>query len=150
MDRRSLVVALALLMFAAWYGIETAKLPKRTLPYSPDPAFFPWVLVIVLALLALMLLIAGLRAKDGTKLLPTDRAHLRYPLIALSGFLLFLLLLPKLGFLGAGVPFFIGLMLLAGERRIWWLVGAGVSGPLLLFMLFHHIFHILLPRGMWF
>lgn len=52
-DRR---VALGLLAFSAWWGYLTYNLPGKTVENAPGPRFFPWVLVISLAILSVVLL----------------------------------------------------------------------------------------------
>ncbi len=40
-------------------------------------------------------------------------------------------------------------MILTGERRLSWVVVPSIGIPLLLFLIFRHLFHVALPRGLW-
>lgn len=149
MARRNIVAALFLIAVVVWYGVMTAALPDRTLPHTPGPSFFPWIVAGGLLVLSIMLLIQGLR-KAGGDAGSDDTAVSSWRVVAtLAWFGLYLLVLPRVGFVTASVPFFAGLMVLYGART-WWLVALGsVATPALLFFLFRYGFQILLPRGSW-
>ena len=146
---RNLVAGLVLLAVGIGYGLATVQLPDRTLPDTPGPAFFPWLIAIGLIGLSAALTVRGLfaiRQRDG------DAAGYRLPRrgwLTLGGFAAYLLLLPFAGFLFASVPFCGGLVVLYGERRAVIVLAAAILIPLLLFVVFSTGFQVLLPRGAW-
>ncbi len=147
MATRNLIAALGLIAFAVWYGVLTAGLPERGIPNTPGPSFFPWIITASLAVLAAALLRQGLRAarRGDTLIAPGQPAVLGAT--ALAAFVVYLALLPVLGFLVASIPFFAAMMALYGERRPAWLALGSVACPAGLFVLFRHLFQIPLPRG---
>ena len=150
MRRKHLVAALVLMAFGVWYGYQTSLLPTRTLPHAPSPSFFPWILTCALLVLAVALLMKGLGEKTpGLLLRAENKAVLASPAIGLLLFGLYVVTLPYLGFLLASLPFFAGCMILTGERRLSWVVVPSIGIPLLLFLIFRHLFRVALPQGLW-
>ncbi len=147
MGRRNVIAALVLLALGAAYAVLTAGLPARTIPNTPGPSFFPWVVTGSLLLLALGLLVQGVRQwPDGPdSQAPESGAARRF--VGLAWFAIYLAALPSLGFLLATIPFFAGLMVLYGGARATWLAVASVAMPVFLFYVFRDGFQILLPLG---
>jgi len=147
MGRRNVIAALVLLGLVATYAVLTTQLPDRTIPNTPGPSFFPWVVTGSLLVLAAGLLVQGLRqwsAGPGAAA-PADGGARRTA--GLVWFALYLAALPGLGFLVAGLPFFAGLMMLYGGARGVWVAVASVAMPVFLFYAFRDGFQILLPLG---
>lgn len=82
----------ALLLLAATYFVAARELPEGR--DEPGPAFFPLLLSIVLAILALALLIEGLRASRFERLHDLGR-----PLLAIGLSALYVAAFEKLGFI---------------------------------------------------
>ena len=61
MGRRNVIAALVLLVLGATYAVLTTQLPDRTIPNTPGPSFFPWVVTGSLLVLAAGLLVQGIR-----------------------------------------------------------------------------------------
>jgi len=143
---RNVIAGCVLLAIAAGYAYLTVRLPARTLPNTPGPSFFPWINAVALTVLSIALLVQGLRlpravTATGTKGFPGLAAA------ALGIFAVYLAVLPSIGFVEASVPFFLCLMVLYGGRG-WAMLSAGSVGvPLLLYLLFRHLFGVLLPSG---
>ncbi len=147
MGRRNVIAALVLLALGAGVAVLTAGLPSRTIPNTPGPSFFPWVVTGSLLALALGLLVQGVRQwSDGTAAVALSGAPGR-PVTGLVWFAVYLAALPTLGFLVASIPFFAGLMVLYGGARNVWLAVASIAVPAFLFFVFRDVFQILLPRG---
>lgn len=148
MARRNLIAACVLLAFSLIYGVLTAGLPERTLPNTPGPAFLPWFITGGLVVLSAALLIQALRGPgDTARAAPSPIPSRGW--LALGVFVVYLALVPWLGFLTASVPFFAVLTLLYGQRKPWLVALTAVMVPVLLFVLFRYGFQMLLPRGLW-
>ena len=149
MGHRNLAAGIVLLAAGIGYGFATGQLPDRTLPDTPGPAFFPWLITLGLLGLSAALAVRGLIAVRRR-----DEVFSGYRLpgrgwLALGGFAAYLLLLPYAGFVLASVPFCGGLVVLYGERRAVIALAAAVLIPLILFLVFSTGFQVLLPRGVW-
>ena len=149
MGHRNLAAGIVLLAAGIGYGFATGQLPDRTLPDTPGPAFFPWLIALGLIGLSAVLIIQGLIA---VRQRGEEFSGYRLPgrgWLALGGFAAYLLLLPYAGFVFASVPFCGGLVVLYGERRPVIALAAAILIPVLLFLVFSSGFQVLLPRGVW-
>ena len=148
MPKRNIVAALALMTFGLWYAYLTSNLIERTIPNVPGPSFFPWMLTISLLFFSGMLLVQGLRGlPTGTLPSTGSRKQKTRSGIGLLLLQVYLGVLPYLGFLLSTPPLFCGLMWTAGERRPLFLIGFSLAIPLSLFMIFRHLFQIVLPAA---
>jgi hypothetical protein len=147
MRLKNIVAALVLAALGVAYGFLTSRLPTRSLPNAPDPSFFPWVITASLLLLSAILLVQGLTASRGVRDDALPAPPLRAPTVLLVAFVVYVALLSFAGFLVASVPFFAVLMMLYGERR-WIAIGAAsLLVPVILVLLFRHVFQVPLPTG---
>ncbi len=147
--RRDVIVGAILLIIGVAYGLMTASLPDRSLPNTPGPAFFPWLITAGLLVLSVALLARPLTVDGyGSSQASSDRFVYRR-VVFLIWFGVYLVMLPYAGFLPASVPFFVGLMWLYGERNRLALTLATIIIPACLFYLFRLGFQILLPAGVW-
>ena len=149
MGHRNLAAGIVLLAVGIGYGFATGQLPDRTLPNTPGPAFFPWLIAFGLVGLSAALIVQGL---IGIRQRGERTSGYRLPgrgWLALGGFAAYLLLLPYAGFVLASVPFCGGLVVLYGERRAVIAVTAAILIPVLLFLVFSTGFQVLLPGGAW-
>ena len=146
---RNLAAGIVLLAAGIGYGFATGQLPDRTLPDTPGPAFFPWLIAFGLIGLSAALIVQGLIAirQRGEKISGYRLPDVGW--LALGGFAAYLLLLPYAGFVLASVPFCGGLVWLYGERRPVISLTAAILIPVLLFLVFSTGFQVLLPRGVW-
>ena len=153
---RDLVVGVLFLAVGLASAYFTSVLPTRSLPNTPGPEFFPWIvtgalLVLSLALLVRSLLVPAIAdepAKDEGegKAAPVATAKAAMALV-LAGFIIYIAVLPHLGFLIATAPFFALLMVLFGERRAVLVGGSALAATVLLYVIFRHVFQIILPQG---
>ena len=144
--RRELIAAVVLIGLGVGYGWLTAGLPDRTMPNTPGPRFFPWIITVSLLALAAAMLVRALRRlaaeADAGFGIALGRGA-----AALAAFVVYVVALPWLGFLFVTVPFFATLMALFGERRPWVLAAGALVVPIVVFVLFRHGFQIILPAG---
>jgi hypothetical protein len=148
MRSRNLVASLILLIFCAGYAYLTANLATRSIENTTQPSFFPWIITACLTGLSLALLIqACLPNFNQTvpKPMGIPRKRLGFALI-LS--VVYLALLPSLGFVGANILLFGGLMYLYGERGLNKIVCFSLLFSIFIFYLFREVFQIRLPAGM--
>jgi len=147
MRNKNVVAALILIALGGVYGYLTAGLPKRSLPDTPDPSFFPWIITACLLILSLALLVQGMKANRGARPDVDTAGGLRAPTVFLTLFVAYVAALPFTGFVIASVPFFAALMWLYGERRRGWIVAVSVMLPVILVLVFRNALHIPLPTG---
>ena len=147
--RRDALVGVVLLVIGVGYGLLTAALPNRSLPNTPGPAFFPWLITAAIILLSAGLLIQSLREDGHESSHVSSSPDSRLRLFALIWFVGYLVVLPYAGFLPASIPFFAGMMWFYGERNRLVLALAAIIIPCSLFYIFRYGFQILLPAGLW-
>ena len=148
MRRRNVIGALVLIAVAVGYGYLTSRLPVRTLPNTPNPAFFPWLNTAILLALGAALLVQGLVAAGARQAAPPTPLADRSVIALLAAFVAYLMALPGLGFVIATVPFFAALMVIYGERRAAWVAAGAIGVPVILFVVFRYGFGVLLPLGL--
>ncbi len=149
MGHRNLAAGFVLLAVGIGFAFATGQLPDRTLPDTPGPAFFPWLIAFGLIGLSAALIVHGLiTTRQRGEVFSGYRLPVR-GWLALGGFAAYLSLLPYAGFVLASVPFCGGLVALYGERRWVIALAAAILIPVLLFVLFSAGFQVLLPRGVW-
>ena len=148
MALRNIVAAAILLTLGIAYGYLAIQLPERAQTNIPGPAFFPYLIAIIILGLSLALLVQGVR---GYRLAPIDfNLGERAPAItALLVFAAYLVALPRLGFLIASIPFAGAMIWLYGGRNKLFVAVGAVLLPLLLSLLFRDVFRIPLPHGSW-
>ena len=147
MKQKDIVAACVLLVVVIGFGYQTALLPVRTLPNTPDPSFFPWINTILLGVLSFALLIQGILRPTKKRVMQSTLGT-RTVIVALGSILLYLVAIPYFGFVLSSVPFFALFMVLHGERRKLWLLIGAAGIPIFLYNLFSHLFSVPLPQGM--
>ncbi len=148
-NRRDAVGGAIPLVIGVTYGLLTVALPNRSLPNTPGPAFFPWLITAGLIVLSVALLVQSVVRDGGASRRATSDRFASKSLLAIILFFVYLIVLPYAGFLAASVPFFAALMWLYGERNRLVLALASIVIPVGLFYIFRLGFQILLPTGVW-
>ena len=147
MRQRNIIAALVLISVTIGYGILTADLPIRTLPNTPDPSFFPWLNTIIILLLSVLLLFSGSSTpKESSP--RVNRLEQNRVVAAMAAFIVYLAIMPKLGFIIATLPFFSAMMVMFGERRPIFIGTSSLVATVGLYVLFRHGFGVFLPRGL--
>jgi putative tricarboxylic transport membrane protein len=147
MRSRNLISAIVLLTLGAGYALLTANLPTRAIENTTQPSFFPTVVVVLLLALSAILLVQGIFAIGANSVPEALKIPARKYLIGFIAFVIYLVLLPILGFIVANILIFAVLMMLYGERRPVWIVGGSVLVSVAMFFLFREVFQIRLPGG---
>jgi len=147
MRDRNLVASLFLLLFCAGYAYLTANLATRAIENTTQPSFFPWVITACLTVLSFSLFVqACIPNSIQTVPKPLDIPPKRLG-CALILSISYLALLPILGFVGANILLFSGLMYLYGEHRLTQILTFSFLISIIIFYLFREIFQIRLPAG---
>lgn len=139
-----------MLAFGLHWGIPRAR---GSLLALTSPAFYPFMVC------ALGLAVSGI-AMVGTALAPASASaqasdEPAYPpataaarfVMILALFVLYYLMLPRLGALIASVLVFAGMLVLGGERRIGVIAAASVGVPVVAFFIFRDLARVPLPAG---
>lgn len=79
---------------------------------------------------------------------PIDSAKLKLAATAMVLFLLYLVVMPVLGFVLATCPFFAAMMMLYGEKRPLWVSIGAIGFTAVLYIIFRHGFNVFLPQGL--
>ena len=147
MRNRNLIASLVLLLFCAGYAYLTANLGTRAIEDTTQPSFFPWLITACLTILSFSLLLQSCipsSIQTASKPLNIPSKRLSYALILSTSYLA---ILPLLGFVGANILLFSGLMYLYGERRLIQILTFSFLIPIVIFYLFREGFQIHLPAG---
>ncbi len=118
MRRADRIAGAGLLAFALAFSVGALKNHTYWGEYGPGPGFMPFWLGLVMALLAAMLLIGALRAKDAGPAWLPDGDGLRRLLLVLGVTIAFVALLSVLGML-IGTTLFIAILMRGLERHPW-------------------------------
>lgn len=147
MATRDIIASIGLLIFSGLYAWATFYIPDRTIPNTPGPSFFPFVVITIVGLLSVALLAKGLAARMTTDEPATASSGTRSPILMLGAFAVFLAVMPWAGFLMSSVVFFAVLMLLYGSRSPAKIVLWSLALPTALYLVFTEIFQVILPAG---
>jgi hypothetical protein len=148
MARRNIAAGVALAGFACWYAYLTGNLPDRdVMPNTPGPAFFPTLIATLILVLATAMAVVGFRQLRSEAAGGAEPFVQREGAYAIIAFLIYLVALTHAGFIIASIPFFAVLMYLYGGRNLAVLALVSVVVPVVLYVVFRHGFHVVLPRG---
>jgi len=149
MRAKNIAGSIALIAFGIAYGFLTTGITERTLPNTPGPPFFPRILTVCLLTLSVVWLIQSVRGKsDEIPARETIAGRGRRGRgVGLLAMLLYLTVLPYLGFLISTPPLFGVLMWVFGERRPAALCAYSLAVPLFFYALFKLLFRIQLPAS---
>lgn len=147
MASRDIIAAVGLLIFSGLYVWATFHIPDRSIPNTPGPSFFPFVIISIVVALAMALLVKGIATLMVSEQRSTGSSNARSPFLMLGAFIVFLVCLPWVGFLIASVVFFAVLMVLYGSRSPIKIVLWSMALPTALYLVFTEIFQVILPTG---
>lgn len=147
MRRRNLISAIILLGLGIGYAGLTSSLPTRAIGSTTQPSFFPWIIAAIFITLSASLLYQGLRPVTDNDVPKSPNVTRDKYVWGFVAFVVYLALLPTLGFIAANIPFFGVLMFLYGERRPTWLAVGAIGISVAVFFLFRELFQIRLPSG---
>ena len=149
MAQRNLIAGIILTALGIFYGILTTGLPNLSLPGTPGPTLFPWLITTGWLVLSLALLFFGALGIRNKPKKTRKNSTTKKPCIAVITFLTYLILLPLIGFILSSTFFFAGLMWLYGERHKTKIMLTSMVIPIIIFYFFTAGLGILLPSGPW-
>jgi putative tricarboxylic transport membrane protein len=142
------VTAALLLAFSVAFSVGALKSYQWWGSGGPGPAFLPFWLGAVMALLALMLLLKNLRIADpGSEWLPRGEG-LRDMLVVLAVTVAFVALLNVTGMVIGTALYLLVLVRYLGRHRWWVTVSIAVAAAAFNWLVFVHWLRVPMPEGM--
>lgn len=147
-------IGVGLLFCCGWLYANLDKIPAN--PLVPiGPAFYPRFLLLLIFALALALVLQNLVTRREKKEPVTSRNRLKDyqpTLLSFCLFFLYVLLLPKLGFLFSTMLFVSSLQWLLGQplwRRLPGSLLIGIGTSVVTYWVFEKYLYVFLPRATW-
>jgi|SRR5919109_593431 hypothetical protein len=147
-------IGVGLLLFCGSLYANLDSIPTN--PLVPiGPAFYPRLLLLLIFGLCLVLILQSLIARREKKARVTFRNWLKdyqSPLLSFGLFLLYVLLLPKLGFLFSTFLFVSSLQWFLGRplwRRLPGSLVIGIATAVVTYWVFEKYLYVFLPRATW-
>ena len=145
MRRADLVGGIGLLVLAILYFERSFAISIGLASDRLGPTFYPRVLAVVLAVLATVLMVRSLTGRSDSASLSPVRAGRLFAVFGLM--LLWVGLLPTLGFPLVTPLLLVGVMWIMGHRRWRSLITVSLGLTLALYLLFVRALNVLLPMG---
>ena len=141
------VTAALLLAFSVAFAIGALKQYQWWGSGGPGPAFMPFWLGLVMALLALMMLTRSLKEKDpGPSWFPRGEG-LRDILVVLGVTILFVALMNVLGMV-IGTAVYLAVLVRYLGRHPWWMtLSVAIAAAFFNWLVFVHWLHVPFPEG---
>ena len=141
------VTAALLLAFAVAFSVGALKYYQWWGAGGPGPAFAPFWLGLVMALLALGLLIRSIKQADpGAAWFPRGEG-LRDMLVVLGATIAFVTLLNVLGMVIGTALYLAVLIWYLGKHRWWVIVAVALAAAFFNWLVFVHWLHVPFPEG---
>jgi hypothetical protein len=142
------VTAALLLAFAVAFSVGALKQYQWWGSGGPGPAFMPFWLGLVMALLALMMLVRSLRQQHpGEAWLPRGEG-LRDLLVVLAATVAYVALLNVTGMIAGTALYLAFLMRYLGKHRWWVTLAVALGAAGFNWVVFVHWLHVPMPEGM--
>lgn len=145
MRRADLLIGLGLLVFAVVYFQQSFAITRGFASDRLGPAFFPRLLALVLAGLALILIMRAVSGRSDPTPPPVMRLGVFVGILVLM--VAYAVALPWAGFLLATPLLLAAVIRLLGLRAWLTLGGTAVGVTLVLYFAFARVLHVLLPMG---
>jgi cytochrome b561 len=139
--------AFALALLTAMGAVALAMQFPRAPEAHSGPGSFPVFLGIVLAVLALCGLVQSLRKGAPEKVAVTDPAARSHMLLLGGATVLYLLLMPLLGFISATTLLCMAVLVIQGYRNPVRALAAGFIAAFALYGIFGLLMNVVLPKG---
>lgn len=123
------------------FNFEVFEMDK----YSLGPAFFPKLICIILFLIALILLIFSIKNKNYSKI-KNKNPNLKYSVITIIFFIVYVFLIEKLGYLTSTIIFMISIIFLLKSKSLLINIIFSVVFSSVIYLLFSKGFNVSLPE----
>ncbi len=145
MRRADFYIGLGLLIFALVYFQQSFTILRGFASDRLGPAFFPRMLALALAALALTLIVRAVMGRSDPSRPPVIRTRMLIVVLVCLG--VYAAIMPLLGFRIA-TPILLGGVIWTLGLRAWpSLVGTAVGVTVVLWVVFDRLLHVLLPKG---
>ena len=124
------------------FNFEVFEMDK----YSLGPAFFPRLICIILFLIELILLIFSIKNKNYSKI-KNKNPNLKYSVITIIFFIVYVFLIEKLGYLTSTIIFMISIIFLLKSKSLLINIIFSVVFSSVIYLLFSKGFNVSLPEG---
>ena len=124
------------------FNFEVFEMDK----YSLGPAFFPRLICIILFLIPLILLIFSIKNKNYSKI-KNKNPNLKYSVITIIFFIVYVFLIEKLGYLTSTIIFMISIIFLLKSKSLLINIIFSVVFSSVIYLLFSKGFNVSLPEG---
>lgn len=124
------------------FNFEVFEMDK----YSLGPAFFPRLICIILFLIALILLIFSIKNKNYSKI-KNKNPNLKYSVITIIFFIVYVFLIEKLGYLTSTIIFMISIIFLLKSKSLLINIIFSVVFSSVIYLLFSKGFNVSLSEG---
>jgi putative tricarboxylic transport membrane protein len=142
------VTAALLLAFSVAFAAGALKSYQWWGAGGPGPAFLPFWLGVVMALLALMMLIRSLKEKNPGKAWLPRGEGLRDMLVVLAVTVVYVALLNVLGMIMGTALYLMVLVRYLGRHRWWVTVSIALAAAAFNWLVFVHWLRVPMPEGM--
>lgn len=151
MKTANIIIAIVLILFGSYYAYLTSQLPTRNLPNTLGIDFMPWLLVVLLFILAILLLLDTVLKEPRENFDPKISLKEGIGIIFLTVFMYaYVQVMYRFGFIWV-TPFFMAvLMIMTGARKWKEIVILSIVSPLVIYVFFQRIFQVILPGGTFF
>jgi len=148
MKKANTIIAILLIIFGSYYAYLTSRLPTRNLPNTLGVDFMPWLLVVLLFVLAVLLLLDTLLREQRENRDPKISLKEGIGIIFLTVFVYaYVQVMFLFGFVWVTPFFMAGLMVMTGSRKWKEVVVLSIVSPLVIYIFFQKIFQVILPGG---
>jgi putative tricarboxylic transport membrane protein len=154
MKRANQITGIVLLIFSGYVIMASMQMPLRQITgrtsFAPSTGFLPMWLGVLMAVLSVLLIVnATLQQADSTRkeVFPRGRALLAVVLF-LAGLAAYIALLEVLGYLSATALLTAFLLLFVMQAGWKTTLLVAVSASIVLFVIFHVLLHVDLPKNM--
>jgi putative tricarboxylic transport membrane protein len=142
------VTAALLLAFAVAFSVGALKSYQWWGSGGPGPAFMPFWLGLVMALLALMMLVRSVKQKDAGEAWFPRGEGLRDLLVVLAVTVAYVVLLNVTGMIIGTALYLAFLVRYLGKHRWWVTVAVALGAAGFNWLVFVHWLHVPMPEGM--
>ena len=151
MKRANIIISVVLVIFGGYYAFLTSRLPTRNLPNTLGIDFMPWLLVVLLFILAFLLFLNAVIKEPRENFDPKISLKEGTGIIFMTVFVYaYVQVMYLFGFVWVTPVFMAVLMWMTGSRKLKEIVILSIASPVIIYVFFQKIFQVILPGGTFF